>query len=670
MLLAEAKTKVEMSSPNPSVGFKVALNRKAFKALSGGIYSDEILAVIREISANAYDAHVVTHQPQTPFIIHVPNQLEPFFEVKDFGPGLSEDEILDPEHGIYTTYFASSKENSNDEIGCWGLGSKSPFTYTKQFTVESRQKGIRKVYNCYENEDGFPHCTKFGETSTTEPDGLTVNIPVKREDISKFIEKIKNLFKWWKVIPTFVGQKIEIKEPKFSIIEKEYGILEGAEYNSQATLVMGGIPYSIDSAKISNLKNLDRNQGELIGRIVIFANIGDVEITLGRESLTYSANNKTEKYITNIAAKIEKELRQKFNDLILKCKSLNEAKKVAKDYCFSFSTFVWNNKLYHSSEYIHGVQKLGREKKYLYFVSRDKTKITYLQCFENVPVFKLDHPRMAKARIENYLAYNGLQPNYYLYKDNEYDLIMQEYGVHVLLVSQLPKVKGVGTGLSVGTRLTLKEYISSHKFTQAFRKPTVEIDYKKENHIYLPLKGRIILVNGKEKTFDRFRFLMKKVREANLSCKLYAVNSTFTGELDKYNWTSFDNFLKDALKNISPKNDKKYLAEAKNEVNDFWFKLVKHKSNFNPTSKLYAYLEEIEQLEKDYKDSIKDDKLFDLYYSFNGEDRDGTTYQYKTTQNEVYNEYLGLRHLTYEGVTVVKNFVLAIDFYRAAGKVY
>lgn len=92
--------------------------------------------MIRELSCNAKDAHVDAGKGDVPFEIHLPNDLEPWFAVTDFGIGLSHEDVT----GLYRTYFDSTKTKSNDVTGQFGIGSKSPFAYVDQFTVEARWK--------------------------------------------------------------------------------------------------------------------------------------------------------------------------------------------------------------------------------------------------------------------------------------------------------------------------------------------------------------------------------------------------------------------------------------------------------------------------------------------------------------------------------------------------
>ena len=113
--------------------YSIDATAKAFAILSDGLYSNKILAVVRELSTNAYDSHVAAGCPEKPFDVTLPTSLDHEFSIRDYGTGLSKENCM----SLYTTCFRSDKTDSNDAVGCLGLGSKSPFAYTDQFMVES-----------------------------------------------------------------------------------------------------------------------------------------------------------------------------------------------------------------------------------------------------------------------------------------------------------------------------------------------------------------------------------------------------------------------------------------------------------------------------------------------------------------------------------------------------
>src|SRR5579872_7451749 len=154
MKLAEYEGQVEQSEGLEPQAYTIATNRKSFEVLSRSLYSDRVGAVIRELSTNAADAHIAAEMrgnwDPKPFVVHLPNEMEPYFSVEDFGTGMTDKEI----YTLYTTYFGSNRNTSNKFTGALGLGSKSPFTYGDQFTVISIHNGERRTYTCLINDRG------------------------------------------------------------------------------------------------------------------------------------------------------------------------------------------------------------------------------------------------------------------------------------------------------------------------------------------------------------------------------------------------------------------------------------------------------------------------------------------------------------------------------------
>lgn len=181
--------------------FTIKSSAAAFKILTDGLYEDKISTIIREISCNAYDSHVAAGNTGKPFDIHFPEKLEPYFYVRDYGTGLSKQDI----ETIYTTYFDSTKSNSNDFIGAYGLGSKTPLAYTDQFLVTSYFHGIEYQYTVYVNDQGFPEIQLLVESETSEPDGLKVQLTIKSEDLYRFYKKAVTFYAGCGLTPNLIN---------------------------------------------------------------------------------------------------------------------------------------------------------------------------------------------------------------------------------------------------------------------------------------------------------------------------------------------------------------------------------------------------------------------------------------------------------------------------------
>ena len=174
-----------------------------FNILSDNLYSNKIGSIIRELASNAYDAHVAVGNENIPFKISITNhdntlfseEDECIFSIRDYGCGLSEKEIFE----LYSVYGNSNKRESNNYIGGFGIGSKSPFAYTDSFIVVSYQNGTKKSYCAFISEDGYPSIAKMDESNTTETNGFEVKFKINPSDKEEFISEVKNQLKFFKV---------------------------------------------------------------------------------------------------------------------------------------------------------------------------------------------------------------------------------------------------------------------------------------------------------------------------------------------------------------------------------------------------------------------------------------------------------------------------------------
>ena len=187
-------------SDNAVTQFTISQNAKMFKILSDSLYSDKIQAVIRELATNAYDSHISAGN-KNPFKVTLPTAANPNFSVRDYGTGLNQQDM----ESLYTTYGASSKNDSNDFVGCLGLGSKSPFAYTKSFTTTSYFEGKQHTYIAAIDDAGVPTLNLIHSTDTNEPNGLEIGFAVKSFDFQEFTDKAKRIFHYFKMKPILEG---------------------------------------------------------------------------------------------------------------------------------------------------------------------------------------------------------------------------------------------------------------------------------------------------------------------------------------------------------------------------------------------------------------------------------------------------------------------------------
>jgi hypothetical protein len=261
-MIFQSKIGVDVEKTVQNSQFKIATNNKIFSILSDSIYVQKIDAVIRELCCNAYDAHIEARQDKR-FLVKLPNDFDPEFKVRDFGLGLSHEDM-----SMYTTYGESTKSSSNAYIGAFGIGAKSPFAYTNTFNVTSYQDGKGKAYFMFV-EDGAPQMTLLGEFETEEPSGLEVFFPVRLSDVWDFQDKAVRILAFMadklevKGVPDRWYEKLNLEVKKYEWINAPY-IGQGYQTShvildiecSSLHILQGNVAYEMSMSEVSEIFKL------------------------------------------------------------------------------------------------------------------------------------------------------------------------------------------------------------------------------------------------------------------------------------------------------------------------------------------------------------------------------------------------------------------------------
>ena len=263
-------------------------------------YSNTRLAVVREISANAIDANKEAGVTR-PIEIKLPSTMNPTFAVRDFGGGLSQEDVF----GLYSKYGKSTKRESNNYIGAFGIGKFAPLSYGDNFTCVSYHGGLKTSYNVFVNDDDDTKIAKLHEEPSNEPTGLSIEVAVAEGDISEFTEVVKKFFRFFPEdeMPKFIGQEDDfIPEVKTSLkSEKDnWFILENDDsgyygYDFSCHVIMGRVSYRLDRSAV-NVSNFiqDETSKRIVGELLQERNfylrmpIGSVKLHHSREALEYN----------------------------------------------------------------------------------------------------------------------------------------------------------------------------------------------------------------------------------------------------------------------------------------------------------------------------------------------------------------------------------------------
>lgn len=291
---------VQAKGVNGSAAFGLSFREedqiKLMVILRDNLYQDKPLAVIREISSNAWDANREAGRGDMPIEVQIPTHLDPTLVIRDFGLGLPEEDVF----GVYTQYGYSTKRDSNLLVGAKGLGCKAPFAYTDQFTVTSWHGGKKMIFvAALDKTDRGTMSKLHEEPCPADQTGIEVKVPIRPADIYEFERKAKGLFPFYEPVP-----KTNIALPLFCRTNHTHGFIANdprmvdsatAPYRRHEGwfALMGCVPYQVD---LYQLEQPLRDAGiwtvasKLTGGL--FFGIGDIQITANREAVEYKDHTK------------------------------------------------------------------------------------------------------------------------------------------------------------------------------------------------------------------------------------------------------------------------------------------------------------------------------------------------------------------------------------------
>jgi hypothetical protein len=156
-------------------------------ALSENLYSNPIGSIVREWTSNALDATKEAGVDKK-VVVGIDKKDNQFiFFVEDFGTGISEEKV----DKIISKFGASTKRETNDQFGFFGLGLKSGLSYKTSFYILTRFEGFEYTYVIYKTEGGS-NVDLISKVETALPNGTKIFINVDYSDIYQFESEIIN----------------------------------------------------------------------------------------------------------------------------------------------------------------------------------------------------------------------------------------------------------------------------------------------------------------------------------------------------------------------------------------------------------------------------------------------------------------------------------------------
>jgi hypothetical protein len=296
------------------------------------LYSDKIMAVLREYGTNAWDAHVDAGKSDAPIKVVLPSKFNPVLKIRDFGTGIAEEDI----YGVYCKYGNSTKRDSNTAVGMLGIGCKSGFAYSDAFTVVSYYGGMKKTYSAFIDPSNLGQMTKLAEEPTDET-GIEIQIPVQVGDVDYFRNKAQDLFKYFNPRPD-INCTLPVRT--YSVQGTGWAIRTGTDEDRQRgpVAIMGTIGYPIKTERLDRLP--EKVKSLLNTSIDMFFPIGAVSIAASREDLEYT--DKTMKAIQTTLEMCMRELEANLTNALNNAKTLYEARRIFGE-AVADGEYTWTN---------------------------------------------------------------------------------------------------------------------------------------------------------------------------------------------------------------------------------------------------------------------------------------------------------------------------------------
>lgn len=268
--------------------------------LTSNLYSKPLESFFRETVANAYDSHVEAGTNEHILIlIQDTNQYKTYrISIRDYGTGVSPERF----DKIYKNIGSSTKRQSNDFIGMFGIGRFSCLSCADVAHITSYYNGKKYSYVMYKNGGGI----NIDQLSVTEGDfknGLEVSIEKYIYNNNDLVKAIRGLCLFDRLHISYNGNNSTISSKVADFNDRKI-----THFNtfSRCSLLQGSNFFKVGNV----IYDCDKDWLNTNDSLIIDLPIGSVDITPNREALQFTdfTNN-------NIKARIAA-VKQELQDIV------------------------------------------------------------------------------------------------------------------------------------------------------------------------------------------------------------------------------------------------------------------------------------------------------------------------------------------------------------------
>ena len=265
--------------------FKTSIDPKNLEfittLLSSNLYSNPEQSFIRETVSNAWDSHVEAGTTDIPVIIKIKDKVNnPIsITIRDFGTGLSPERFSE----IYRNMGSSTKRESNDYIGCFGIGHLSPFACSDSVYITSYYNG--KAY--------YYIGTKVGNTITYHL--LRTVDTEEKNGVEITISNLPGRAVYEKALYSIIFFPNVYIDCDYSSVAREINNLKikrGKYYAAvsmkcDSKILLGNVLYPLDITILNSEARWIYNKLDFSGIVAKF-DVGELNVTPNRENIIYT----------------------------------------------------------------------------------------------------------------------------------------------------------------------------------------------------------------------------------------------------------------------------------------------------------------------------------------------------------------------------------------------
>ena len=303
---------------------------KILRMFTKDLYKKPLQTAIQEYINNAKDAHTMANKDTSSIEIIAPTMANQNVIIKDYGVGLSQDDIIN----VFSRITASNKDHSNLFNGGFGIGSKSWFAVNPNFFVTSTFNGKRSYYEISFTDNIY--IDLLDEEECDEINGVEVSLPLaNKEQIKESHAAIKRAIRFWSKRPKLFN--LEMKPLEFIYENETFRLLSLDNTGEPLIVTLGETQYSInDFDHLPDFFKYTQNCS-----IELKLKVGEFQLKNGQEVGPDREN---------FVLEMEEKILQKYNavanyiplmlqDLITKTDDLQLIHSILKTPCVKMSTY-------------------------------------------------------------------------------------------------------------------------------------------------------------------------------------------------------------------------------------------------------------------------------------------------------------------------------------------